>query len=239
MSYIYLVRHGQAGTRDNYDTLSDIGVQQSLMLGEYMASQKIRFDAAFHGGLRRQLDTARGVIEAYERVGLWFPEMAEDPGWREFDLDAVYRGIAPQLCDADPAFKRDYATLMDQVKASAGVSTAEVHRRWSPCDIQVVESWIRGRYQYDGESWNAFRERVGAAVLPNDAEGNVIVFTSATPTALWAGRGLDLEDERVLRIAGVLYNTSITVLRVRGPQVRLFSLNGTPHITQPELKTHR
>jgi broad specificity phosphatase PhoE len=239
LSYVYLIRHGQAGTRENYDQLSDIGVEQARLLGEHLAAEGIRFDAAFHGGMRRQLETAREVIDAYARTGLFFPEPAHDPGWREFDLDEVYRGIAPMLCAEDADFARDYAVLMEQVRASRGEGTAEVHRRWSPCDIQIVEAWIRGRFAYDGESWDGFRERVASAVLPANHEGNIIVFTSATPTAVWAGRGLELADERVLRIAGVLYNASITVLRVRGEQVRLFSMNGIPHLTKPEWRTHR
>ena len=32
MSRIYLVRHGQAGTRADYDTLSDVGLEQSRLL---------------------------------------------------------------------------------------------------------------------------------------------------------------------------------------------------------------
>lgn len=239
MSYIYLIRHGQAGTRDHYDALSDVGVEQAQLLGEYLASQRVRFEAAYHGGLVRQTETARYVSEAYERVGLWFPDLVDDPGWREFDLDAVYKAMAPQLCAADPAFRREYEALEEQVRAAAGVSTAAVHRRWMPCDMQVVESWIQGRFEYDGESWPGFIERVSGAVLPAEDEGNVVVFTSATPTAVWAGKGLDIQDDRVLRIAGVLYNTAITVLRVRGPQVRLFSLNGVPHLNRPELRTHR
>jgi hypothetical protein len=69
--------------------------------------------------------------------------------------------------------------------------------------------------------------------------GNVAIFTSATPTAIWAGVGLDVLDERVLRIAGVLYNASYTVLRVRDGQVRLFSLNNMPHLSDARLRTHR
>ena len=239
MSYVYLVRHGQAGTREEYDTLSALGVEQSRLLGEHLASEGVRFESALCGGMRRQLATAREVWEAYGRAGLPFPEVVDEPRWREFDLDHVYRGIAPHLCAEDDAFRVEYEALMEQVRASRGIATAEVHRRWSPCDVKVVEAWIRGRFTYEGESWKAFCDRVSGATLPNGDSGNVIVFTSATPTAVWAGRALDITDDRVLRIAGVLLNTSITVLRVRARQVRLFSLNGVPHLKEPELRTHR
>lgn len=239
MSYVYLIRHGQAGTREEYDTLSHLGVEQSRLLGEHLAGENVRFEAAFCGGMQRQLATAREVVAAYGRAGLPFPEVVEEPRWREFDLDQVYRGIAPYLCAEDEVFRAEHEVLMQQIRASRGIATAEVHRRWSPCDVKVVEAWIRGRFTYDGESWNAFRDRVSGVSMPNGDAGNLIVFTSATPTAVWAGRALDVTDERVLRIAGVLFNTSITVLRVRTGQIRLFSLNGVPHLKQPELRTHR
>lgn len=239
MSNLYLIRHGQAGTRDHYDTLSPLGHEQARLLGEYLAAQGLRFSAAFAGGLCRQQETARAVVDAYARAGLAFPEVEVSPAWREFDLDHVYRGIAPQLCAADAEFQREYDALQEQVRLSRGDAAAAVHRRWSPCDIQVVDAWIRGHFAYDGESWDAFRERVAAACRPEEVEGDVIVFTSATPAALWAGRALDIADERIFGMAGVLYNASVTVLRLRGPQVRLFSFNTVPHLPDAGMRTHR
>ncbi len=239
MSYVYLIRHGQAGTRDNYDTLSDLGREQARLLGEYFAAQNLRFDSAYSGGMTRQLETARQVTEAYARAGLDFPTVKDDDGWREFDLDQVYRGLAPQLCASDQQFKQEFEEMTEQIRASRGDSNAGIHRRWLPSDIKIVEAWIRGQLPYDGESFAAFVRRIQGAPMPNGREGNVIVFTSATPTAVWAARALEISDERLLRIAGVLYNTSITVLRVREGQVRLFSLNGVPHLNDPEWRTHR
>jgi hypothetical protein len=37
-----------------------------------------------------------------------------------------------------------------------------------------------------------------------DHGGDVVVFTSATPIAVWAALAMDIEDERVMRLAGVL-----------------------------------
>ncbi|MCO8647501.1 histidine phosphatase family protein, partial [Burkholderia multivorans] len=45
MAELFLVRHGQAsfGT-DDYDRLSDVGVQQGVWLGEYLARAHAPFD---------------------------------------------------------------------------------------------------------------------------------------------------------------------------------------------------
>lgn len=238
MSRIYLIRHGQAGTRHNYDTLSALGRQQARLLGDYLAAQGIRFDAAFSGGLERQLQTAAHVVEAYQEAGCPFPEIQTHDSWREFDLDHVYRAIAPQLCAADSGFHKEYEEQRSQARAAAADETAAIHRSWTPTDSKIVEAWLHARFPYDGESWLAFQSRVAGAPLPNGGSA-VAVFTSATPAAIWAGRALDIYDTRALRIAGVLRNTSITVLRVRDEAVSLFSLNEVPHLTRPEWRTHR
>ena len=70
MSSLYLVRHGQAGLRHNYDTLSDLGRRQAGLLGEYLVAQGVRFAAIYAGALVRQQQTAEQVRQAYLRAGL-------------------------------------------------------------------------------------------------------------------------------------------------------------------------
>jgi broad specificity phosphatase PhoE len=61
MSRLYLVRHGQAGTRKAYDSLSELGRRQARLLGEYFVSEKIHFTGAYCGALVRQEETAAEV----------------------------------------------------------------------------------------------------------------------------------------------------------------------------------
>jgi broad specificity phosphatase PhoE len=240
LSFIYFFRHGQAGTRDDYDSLSGIGRRQAVLLGEYLASQPVIFQAAYSGAMLRQRQTAEEVECAYRRARLAFPRIEELPALNEFDLDRVYAEIAPFIAATDDGFRSDYEALQEEVRASQGVPEAEVHRRWSPCDIQVVDAWIHSRYPYGGESWDDFRARVASLRTSlNRAEGNIAIFTSATPTAIWTGLALEIDDERILPLAGALCNTSITILRLRGEQLRLFSFNNVPHLADAALRTHR
>jgi broad specificity phosphatase PhoE len=240
LSHLYFFRHGQAGTRDNYDSLSTVGRTQARLLGEYLAGQRIEFQAVYAGMMSRQQQTAAAVAAAYPGSGLVFPEIQTVPDWNEFDLEHVYTEMAPRLIADDDAFRLEYEAMLEQVRASQGMAEADVHRRWSTCDIRVVDAWIRSLYPYSGESWESFRRRVAMprATL-NGEQGNIAVFTSATPTAIWTGLALDIHDNRVLPLAGALYNSSITVFRLREKELRLFSFNGVPHLADATLRTHR
>jgi broad specificity phosphatase PhoE len=240
LSVIYFFRHGQAGTRDNYDSLSDLGRRQAELLGDYLAAEGIEFQAAYAGAMARQQLTATAVATSYRSAGLPFPTLQTLPAWNEFDLDHVYSELAPLLAASDANFRSEYETMLEQVRTSNGRPDAKIHRRWSPCDIQVVDAWIRSLYPYSGESWDAFRQRVaGLRSSLNGTEGNVAVFTSATPTAIWAGLALDIHDSRLMALAGVLHNSSISVLRLREEQLLLFSFNGVPHLADAAMRTHR
>jgi broad specificity phosphatase PhoE len=245
LSTVYLVRHGQAGTRDAYDSLSELGGRQARLLGEHFISQGIRFTSAYAGALTRQQQTAGQISAAFAGAEVGFPTVRVDSGWDEFDLGRVYREIAPLLAAEDPEFLHEYDQMREQVRVSQGAHGARIHRRWMPCDTKVVEAWFSGRYPYGGETWDQFRERVAACRLKmerqqNDARHeNILVVTSATPLAIWTGLSLEISDERIMRLAGAVYNASYTILRLRKERLRLFTFNAVPHLAALGLCTHR
>ena len=242
MSNVYFIRHGQAGTRDAYDSLSELGRRQARLLGEYLVAQGVGFAAAYAGGLARQQQTAAGVAAAYREARLAFPEPAIDAGWDEFDFHHVYREIAPLMCADDEEFRREHEEMLAEAGANADDHAAEVHRRWRASDTKVMDAWVGGRYPYAGESWEQFIARVAACRLKRtDAQPreNVAVFTSAVPTAIWTGRALEVSDKHVRRLAAVLLNTSYTVLQLRAEVTLLLTFNAVPHLTTPKLRTRR
>lgn len=239
MSNLYLVRHGQAGTRDAYDSLSDLGRRQGQLLGQHFRSQEVRFAACYRGNLCRQQHTALELRAAY---GEGFPEVVADPGWNEFDLDRMYQEIGPPLFASNEDLRRQYEDIQRQIRAKDGDRSAPVHRRWMPCDTAVVNAWIGCKYPYTGESWEQFHRRVSSGlekIREADRNENIAVFTSATPIAIWAGLALDITDERVMKLAGILYNASYTVVQIRDDRLRLFSLNAVPHLVSKDLRTFR
>lgn len=242
MSNIYLVRHGQAGTRDDYDSLSKLGRVQARLLGEFFTAQGIEFSAVYCGSMQRQQQTAAEVGTAFTKAGKAFPETVVDERWDEFDLARVYRELAPLLCEQDAEFRQQLKEMLAEMSLSAGAHDAKVHRHWRPCDTRIVDTWIKGVFPFSGETWGQFCSRVvssGPSFEQAPRHANILVCTSATPTAILTSLALGVEDKRIRQLAGVLYNSSYTVLRQRDEQLRLFQFNAVPHLTTPELRTHR
>ena len=227
-----MVRHGQAGTRENYDSLSELGRTQARLLGEHLRGTQ--FSAAYSGSLARQQATAAETLPGEKII--------VDAGWDEFDLSQVYRELSPHLSRDDEQFRIEFAEMQRDIAASKGSHDAPVHRKWNDCDKKCVRAWVEGKYEYSGETWKAFIERIhGAMTRVIDAAhgGNVAVFTSATPIGIAAARTLEIGDGRAMWLAAVMFNTSVTTLRVHGDEVRLFTLNGTGHLSDAGLRTFR
>ena len=234
MTYIYFVRHGQAGSRDNYDMLSELGRQQALLLGEHFLAQGVELSAALSGGMRRQKETAEIACSVYQRDGGAQPEVLIDERWNEFSLITVYRALAKRMMKDDAAFARDIEEMQQAIARDPHTTGGAVGR----CDQAVIRAWMEHRYpDFDGETWASFRARIQlcAADLSNhEAEKSIAIFTSATPIAISAAAALGLSDEKMLSILGVIYNTSVSVMRARNGDLRLYSFNSTAHLSLPQ-----
>jgi broad specificity phosphatase PhoE len=238
LSFLYFIRHGQAGSRDNYDVLSELGQSQARLLGEHLVAQEIELEAIYSGNLRRQRQTAEVVCEAFTRAGQTVPDIIGDERWNEFSLLSVYRAIARRLMEESAEFARDVEEMQEAIRRDPHTTSGATGR----CDAAVIRAWMENRYtDYEGETWPIFRDRIKECAVQFHAQKNekaIAVFTSATPIAILAGASLGLTDEKLLDILGVIYNTSVTVMRARGDDLRLFTFNAIPHL-HPSMRTFR
>jgi broad specificity phosphatase PhoE len=238
MSIIYFIRHAQAGTRDNYDRLSDLGQQQAKLLGEYFAGQGIGFCAAVSGGMQRQKHTAELVWNELRNAGIATPDLQVDERWNEFSLLSVYQSYVPRLIEESEEFARDYQEMQEVLKQDPHAVRGASGR----CDAAVIIAWMQNRYpDFGGESWGNFKGRIVSRCAEIQDGGNeraIAVFTSATPIAISTSHALELKDAKLLSILGVIANTSVTVMRKTGDDLRLFSFNSTPHLNDAN-RTYR
>ena len=238
MTLIYLIRHAQAGSRDNYDVLSELGHEQARLLGEYFVSQETSLDAVYTGSMRRQRHTAELACSAYGRGNLLHPEIIVDSRWDEFSLASIYRSLARRLMDESEEFVRDFEEMQEALRRDPHTTRGATGR----CDAAVIRAWMGNRFpDFEGESWPSFRERIQrcfADLFAVDNEQTVAVFTSATPIAIMISAALELTDEKLLSVLGVIYNTSVNIIGARAGELRLFSFNSLPHLNN-SLRTFR
>ena len=213
MSALLLVRHGQASWgADDYDVLSDVGHEQSRLLGEHLVAQGVQPSRLWSGGLRRHEETVTSTLEAAR----WDSAVHRDPRWSEFDhVELLQRYDAATASDDRPT---DYNDFFDA----------------------AVARWHGGAHDDDyTESFSAFTQRVtegvrdAAAALGSGETGVVVTSGGAIAwvvASLWGG-GV----EQWSRVNPVLVNTGVTKVVTGRRGLTLVSVNEHAHLDRRRL----
>jgi broad specificity phosphatase PhoE len=218
MAVVLLVRHGQASFgAEDYDVLSELGEEQSAVLGRRLAGLD-GIDRVIHGDMRRQADTARIAMAEVADC----PDPVADVRFAEYDHEAMLRAALP--------------TEADQERFGRELAAAEHPRRY------FQEHFERSLARWTGaeedaaypESFTAFTERVrgGLAALLDDLERSetaVVVTSGGVISALCAAH-LSLDVDRWAALNRVIVNSSITKLVVGGSGVNLLTVNDHAHL---------
>jgi broad specificity phosphatase PhoE len=239
MSYLFLVRHGQASfLEQNYDQLSAKGEIQSRMLGEYWASHGLEFDRVYSGPRVRQRETARIVGEAYTQASVPWPEIRIMEAFDEFRAEAVIEQALPPLVKSDPHIR---AMHREFEKAEGQAQRFKTFQRMFEI---VVSRWAAGELSVPGiEPWSDFCDRVQAGFAELCSNGNrgqrIAIFTSGGPTGVAMQRALNLSTESTLKTAWMVANSAYSQFLFSSTRFTLTSYNSYPHITSPDLFTYR
>ncbi len=215
---LMLVRHGQASAgTDNYDRLSERGVEQSRRLGEWLLRSGHRFDAVVVGGMRRHRQTFEAIAGAYSAAGNPLPQPQVDAGLDEFDHHAVFNGFAM----AHPTHPAVASSRSGGLQALGAMIHAAL-MAWSQDEVPGVP-----------ESWQAFGERVNAASqrlsrLAND--GNVLVLSSGGVISRVAQASLGASDRHAVDLNLSLRNSGLCEFHIRPYGLSLGSWNTLPHL---------
>lgn len=182
MGAIYFVRHGQAsfGAAD-YDKLSELGAEQSRVVGTELRRRELRFSYVQSGTMLRQRDTA--LAAGYQP--------AEDARWNEYDFTDVLR-FAPSL--PEQVDQRSFQVAMD-VALEAWVAAAA-------SDSESVESWAAFSARVNA----ALDDLVGALGKGE----NALVFTSGGVIGAVAARLIGDQAGRFMALNRIACNAGIT-----------------------------
>lgn len=245
MSRLLLIRHGQASFSahperafEDYDRLSELGVQQARALGEELVAGGVLFDRVYTGPLLRQKQTAEEVGRAFQSAGKPWPAVVEVPELAEHEGSRVVRHALSEEPEHEEALRH----LLSPTTGSDG-EELELMRTYFTVFRRVTRKWARGEIAPPGveESWRAFRERVESGigrVLEEAGRGvTVAAFTSGGPVGSTVAWSLGLSDEQALELAWAVDNATVTELLFSGDQIGLKSFNVQPRIGAAEMVT--
>lgn len=215
MGVILLVRHGQASFgADDYDVLSAQGHAQARHTGAVLAARGVEPARVICGSLRRQRETAEGLLAGLGRAG---EPVAEDPRWNEYDqvaLLALASGSVEDWPD-DPAERnRAFQAALDRALAA-----------WVAAGAAPPPAGA------GGESHAAFHARTtGALGDLVAAPGTSIVVSSGGVIAAVAAHLMGVAPEHWPAINRTMVNASITKVITGRRGATLVSLNEHGHL---------
>ncbi|HNX29595.1 MAG TPA: histidine phosphatase family protein [Syntrophomonadaceae bacterium] len=236
MSELVFIRHGQASFgQGDYDILSDLGKEQSLLAAQYLLHTGLSFDRAYSGTLNRQVDTAAVVLAHLQTNSAEAPPLRKVNGLNEYPFESIIRHYFPLLAEEDRSLhphvekaytdKRSFQLLFDL----------------------AVNRWLAGEEDPEGvEGWNRFVERVEASIqqiaTENDKHSRILIFSSGGVISAALHLATGMTPYASMRTGWGLVNTSITKFRFGSAGLILHTFNSYPHLENHqagELITYR
>ena len=223
MGTLYLVRHGQASFgAEDYDNLSELGVKQSVRLGEYWRGKGVKVDAALVGTLKRHAQTYAAICE-----GAGFDMQAlQWPGLNEYDSRAVIEAIHPQPLqkpDTPELYRHHFRLLRDGLTQWMNGVVSPQGMPTYPEFLQGVTSaldHVRG-LQHDGNGGNG-------------GSGNVLLVSSGGPISTAVGHVLGTTPETTIELNLRIRNSAVTEFSFNPKRHTLVTYNTLPHLDAPE-----
>jgi len=217
MAQLYLVRHGQAsfGAQD-YDQLSDIGIKQAELLGQFCQEREISFDMVVTGSMKRHHQTADGILKFAQTNG----KRVENTAWNEFDFESVIKAYLVRYPDLTPPKGAQRSVYYRLLKSA-------------------MQEWAQG-HLVDGlpETWIEFQSRVAAATAQIQSAGskNVLVATSGGAIAIMLMNLLGVSVQQAIDFNLQIKNTSVNHFFFSDKGYQLSTFNAVSHLDMPSRK---
>ena len=211
MSFITLVRHGQANSsaRDEtgYDRLSDLGWQQSRWLGGYFRQTGEKFARVYCGTLRRHRETLEGIAPASPAAPV------EDERLNELAYFHM-------------------AQLLHQQHGIAVPTDREGFVQHLPV---LYTHWREGRLEDAPESWDSFEDRVRDVLHEiADGEGRALVITSGGLIGMAMRLVMRLDLDAMAHACLAIEYSSLHRIQPLSTGLALTQFNALPHLDTPD-----
>lgn len=231
MTEIYFIRHGQASFgSDNYDCLSDRGICQSELLGDYFKRLNICFQAVYSGPLERQIHTAEIVTGQMNPGG--GPGLCITEKFDEFDAEAMIASQMDDMVREDPSLEAAAAGFESDFDSFKLLFDRAIKRMMDgrSNEAENLEAFI-----------NAVRKGIDQVVRENGTLKKIAVFTSGGTISAVMQQALKLAPEETVRLGWEIYNTSVSIFNCGNNRLDLKVFNSVAHLElnqDPDLITY-
>ena len=215
MSYITLIRHGQANsgakTEADYDKLSPLGHRQAQWLGEYLRETSAFHTRLISGTLRRHVETADGLAHG------------------DFTRDRRLNEMP-------------YIDIALALEKEHGIPLPQAPDEFVGHLPVLYDYWESGRIEEAPLTFEAFSSRIAEALDEIAAgDGPALVVTSGGVIAVAMRHMLGLDNAATAQLLLSIMNTSLHQLHPIGGRMTPALFNAVPHLEAPDrhhAKTH-
>jgi len=209
MSYITLIRHGQANsqalTEADYDRLSPLGHEQARWLGAHLRDTQTHHARLYTGTLRRHAETAAAM---------------------ETGLTATIDARINEL---------EFFTMSAALEAEQGIPAPTDSSGFVTHFPRVLQAWKEGKIAGAPESFAAFETRVRDVLAEIGAgEGPALVVTSGGFIAMAMRLHLGLDIPAMANVGLAIMNSSVHRLYPIGGTWTPVMFNAIPHLEAPD-----
>ncbi|MEQ8927437.1 MAG: histidine phosphatase family protein [Fulvivirga sp.] len=217
MALIYLVRHGQASFfNSDYDKLTELGIQQSKIVGRALEERKLYASLFASGSLYRHQETANHCLN---ELGVK-DEPAISNNWNEYDHIELLSKFNPEYAN--------FSKLNNDIRSHPAPL-----KKLQDILNQSISDWMDNKHDYS-LSWQDFKENAWIE-LENIAASlssreNALVFTSGGPISAIVMKAMKLQDEQFIDLQNRIINTSITKILVGKSGLSVSTYNDYSHL---------
>lgn len=226
MSTIYLVRHGQGSFgADDYDKLSELGREQSRLLGAYFVEARERIDHIYSGSLKRQRETAE-LLRAQLPTA---PPLTIEPAFDEYDSDAILRCFAASLSQSE-------------LDASGWPNVHQDRKRFQLFLERAARAWVDAAIEAEYMTpWRSFHSRIMEALhdvmVQQGRSKTLVISTSGGVIGAIVAHVLGLANHVAIELNWAVHNASITRLYYNADKVTLSMFNALPHLDREDRRS--
>ena len=210
MTIIHLVRHGQASFgKDDYDNLSEIGLKQAFLLGQYFKNLNLNFDKIFVGTLKRQIQTYKQIIKSYNTS----IELESSPLLNEYDVKSVLIGFVN----------------------GRSLTKDELHDKKIHFQLlrDSVAAWSENKISHNvNETWNEFDERAQKflKIINKGKSKSILVVSSGGTISMILKQILSLPSSQFVNFHFQIFNSSYSKIIISEFGMSLSLFNSIAHL---------